>query len=103
MYIVSLLRGNKSAEDHEFRPDGMYCDEVPGTEGLDVALMAGGQEVRWHLPLPLGEPIEMERRLVSVDRKGRGGNPFLLLTVEKSYTTARGRLIAGVTERFIVR
>ncbi|MDW6064481.1 hypothetical protein SAZ11_49250 [Streptomyces sp. FXJ1.4098] len=34
MYIVSLLRGAGGVDQGEFRPDGMYRDEVPGTDGL---------------------------------------------------------------------
>ncbi|MFI0445559.1 MaoC family dehydratase N-terminal domain-containing protein [Actinomadura sp. 6N118] len=101
MYPVSLLRGAPGAEPAEFRPDGMYRDEVPGTDGLDVRLMAGGQDVRWlGRPRP-GERLEVRHVLESVERKGKGAG-FLLLTVAKTYGTERGPLIE-VTERFIVR
>src|SRR2546430_13230185 len=32
MYLVSLLRAAPGAGSGEFRPDGMYRDEVPGTD-----------------------------------------------------------------------
>lgn len=101
MYVVSLLRGAPGADPAEYRPDGMYRDEVPGTDGLDVRLMAGGQDVRWTGEVRPGEVIEMNRALTAVERKGTGEG-FLLLTVEKAYGTARGTLVE-VTERFIVR
>ncbi|GAB3480944.1 FAS1-like dehydratase domain-containing protein [Amycolatopsis cihanbeyliensis] len=100
MFLPSLLRGPAGAEAAEYRPDGMYRDEVPGTDGLDVRLMAGGQEVRFTAPVPADEPVRLTRRLVSVQRKG--STVFLLLTVEKTYT-AGTRVLAEVTERFIVR
>ncbi|XVQ09807.1 FAS1-like dehydratase domain-containing protein [Spirillospora sp. CA-255316] len=104
MYPVSLLRGIPT-DPAEFRPDGMYRDEVPGTDGLDVRLMAGGQDVRWRGRVRPGERVEVRRVLESVERKGtREGEEagFLLLTVAKTYGTERGPLIE-VTERFIVR
>lgn len=101
MYVVSLLRGAPGADASEFRPDGMYRDEVPGTDGLDVRLMAGGQDVRWVGAVRAGDRIELRRTLTGVERKG-SGEGFLLLTVEKTYGSARGTLVE-VTERFIVR
>ncbi|MFG3025497.1 MaoC family dehydratase N-terminal domain-containing protein [Streptomyces sp. NPDC048254] len=101
MYVVSLLRGAPGADPAEFRPDGMYRDEVPGTDGLDVRLMAGGQAVRWIEAVRPGDRIELRRRLTAVERKGSGAG-FLLLTVEKAYGAERGTLVE-VTERFIVR
>ncbi|MGW1208793.1 FAS1-like dehydratase domain-containing protein [Streptomyces sp. NPDC002499] len=101
MYVVSLLRGAPGADASEFRPDGMYRDEVPGTDGLDVRLMAGGQDVRWVGVVRAGDRIELRRTLTDVERKG-SGEGFLLLTVEKTYNSARGTLVE-VTERFIVR
>ncbi|MFC4503666.1 MULTISPECIES: FAS1-like dehydratase domain-containing protein [Streptomyces] len=101
MYVVSLLRGAPGARPEEFRPDGMYRDEVPGTDELDVRLMAGGQDVRWIDTVRPGDRIEMRRTLTAVERKG-GGAGFLLLTVLKTYAAGRGTLIE-VTERFIVR
>ncbi|GAB3969827.1 hypothetical protein GCM10029978_041970 [Actinoallomurus acanthiterrae] len=102
MYVVSLLRGAPGPDDEEFRPDGMYRDEVPGTDGLDVSLMAGGQDVRWLADVRPGDRIEVRRTLTAVERKGRGTG-FLLLTVEKTYGTAERGALAEVTERFIVR
>ncbi|WP_078651187.1 FAS1-like dehydratase domain-containing protein [Streptomyces xylophagus] len=101
MYVVSLLRGAPGADASEFRPDGMYRDEVPGTDGLDVRLMAGGQDVRWVGEVRAGDLIDLRRALTAVERKGVGEG-FLLLTVEKVYGSARGTLVE-VTERFIVR
>ncbi|TDC46542.1 hypothetical protein E1281_27760 [Actinomadura sp. KC345] len=101
MYLVSLLRGAPGADADEFRPDGMYRDEVPGTDGLDVRLMAGGQDVRFRGRVLPGERVEVRRVLESVERKGKGAG-FLLLTVAKTYGTERSELIE-VTERFIVR
>ena len=101
MYVVSLLRGAPGADAAEFRPDGMYRDEVPGTDGLDVRLMAGGQDVRWVDAVRAGDLIELRRALTAVERKGVGEG-FLLLTMEKVYGAARGTLVE-VTERFIVR
>ncbi|MGP4043839.1 FAS1-like dehydratase domain-containing protein [Streptomyces sp. 2A115] len=101
MYAVSLLRGAPGADATEFRPDGMYRDEVPGTDGLGVRLMAGGQDVRWTGEVRPGDRIEMRHALTAVERKGTGDG-FLLLTVEKTYGSARGTMVE-VTERFIVR
>ena len=101
MYVVSLLRGAPGAGAAEFRPDGMYRDEVPGTDGLDVRLMAGGQDVRWVGEVRAGDLIELRRALTAVQRKGVGEG-FLLLTMEKVYGAECGPLVE-VTERFIVR
>jgi acyl dehydratase len=79
----------------------MYRDEVPGTDGLDVRLMAGGQDVRWVGEVRAGDLVELRRALTAVERKGVGEG-FLLLTMEKVYGAARGALVE-VTERFIVR
>ncbi|GGZ63959.1 FAS1-like dehydratase domain-containing protein [Streptomyces bluensis] len=101
MYLVSLLRPAPGPGPDEVRPDGMYRDEVPGTDGLDVRLMAGGQEVRWKDEVRAGDAVDVLRALTAVERKG-SGDGFLLLTVEKTYRAARGVLVE-VSERFIVR
>ncbi|MFF4257796.1 MaoC family dehydratase N-terminal domain-containing protein [Streptomyces sp. NPDC001663] len=99
MYVVSVLRPEPGADAGELRPDGMYRDEVPGTDGLDVRLMAGGQEVRWADDVRVGDRVEVQRALTAVERKRAD---LLLLTVDKKYFAERG-LLAEVTERFIVR
>ncbi|MFF4509305.1 MaoC family dehydratase N-terminal domain-containing protein [Streptomyces sp. NPDC001401] len=100
MYVVSLLRAEPGPDAGELRPDGMYRDEVPGTDGLGVRLMAGGQEVRWTGQVRVGDHIEVSRSLTAVERKSAG---FLLLTVDKSYAAAGRGLLVEVSERFIVR
>ncbi|MFF7467725.1 MaoC family dehydratase N-terminal domain-containing protein [Streptomyces sp. NPDC008092] len=112
MYLVSLLRPEPGAgpgtepgaEPGELRPDGMYRDEVPGTDGLDVRLMAGGQAVRWIGEVRVGDRVEVRRAVTAVDRKRPD---LLLITVEKTYAAERGPLVEvtliEVTERFIVR
>lgn len=103
LYLPSLLRGPEGGADRDYRLDGMFRDEVPGTDGLDVRLMAGGQSLELHRPVPLGEPVVVRRTLDAVQRKGRPGAEFLLLTVGKVYRAARAGAVATVTERFIVR
>jgi acyl dehydratase len=102
MYVVSLLRPAPGADDAEFRPDGMYSDEVPGTAGLFVRLMAGGQEVRWIREVRPGDAIVMRRVLSAVERK-QGSTEFLLFTMDKAYSCAERGILVEVTERFIVR
>ncbi|WP_039803696.1 FAS1-like dehydratase domain-containing protein [Nocardia araoensis] len=103
LYLPSLLRGPEGGVATDYRDDGMFRDEVPGTDGLDVRLMAGGQSIAFHRPAPLGDPIVVRRTLDAVDRKGRPGSEFLLLTVSKVYRARRAGPLATVTERFIVR
>ncbi|EME14422.1 hypothetical protein G419_26054 [Rhodococcus triatomae BKS 15-14] len=103
MYLPSLLRGPRGGLDDEYRTDGMFADEVPGTAGLEVRLMAGGQDIAFHRPPPLGEQIEASRTIERVERKGRPGSEFLLITVTKTYRAATTGVLAAVTERFIVR
>jgi N-terminal half of MaoC dehydratase len=102
MYVVSLLRGAPGPGEDEFRPDGMYIDEVPGTAGLDVRLLAGGQDVRLVAAVRADDVVLVSRALTDVTRK-RGRADFLLLTVRKTYSCAGRGLLAEVTERFIVR
>ncbi|MEU1521397.1 MaoC family dehydratase N-terminal domain-containing protein [Nocardia rhamnosiphila] len=103
LYLPSLLRGPWGARDEEYRADGMFADEVPGTAGLDVRLMAGGQNIDFHRPPPLGEEIEVHRTVDRVEWKGRADGRFVLITVRKSYRAAAAGPLASVTEKFIVR
>lgn len=103
LYVPSLLRGPRGARDDEYRPDGMFADEVPGTAGLDVRLMAGGQDIDFHRAPPLGERIDVDRTVDRVEWKGRGDSRFLLITVVKTYRASGLGALATVTERFIVR
>ena len=103
MHLPSLLRGPDGADSEEYRPDGMFADEVPGTAGLDVRLLAGGQTIEFCSTPPLGEPIEVTRTVCGVDRKGGDGHEFLLITVSKTYRVTGSVTLAIVTERFIVR
>ncbi|WP_067673251.1 FAS1-like dehydratase domain-containing protein [Nocardia miyunensis] len=103
LYLPSLLRGPDGGVDGDYREDGMFRDEVPGTDGLDVRLMAGGQSIAFHRQTPLGDPIAVRRTLDDVACKGRPGSEFLLMTVSKVFRAARAGALATVTERFIVR
>lgn len=103
LYLPSLLRGPDGGLDDDYRADGMFRDEVPGTDGLDVRLMAGGQSIAVHRQVPLGDPVAVRRTLDAVERKGRPGSEFLLLTVSKVYRAETAGDLATVTERFIVR
>lgn len=103
MYLLSVLRGSRGAQDTEYRLDGMFADEVPGTAGLDVRLMAGGQDIDFHRRPPIGEDIEVSRTVDRVQRKGRPGSTFLLISVVKTYRASAAGVLAEVTERFIVR
>lgn len=103
MYVPSLLRGPSGARDDEYRPDGMFADEVPGTSGLDVRLMAGGQDIAFHRTPPLGQRIAADRTVDRIEWKGRDDAPFLLITVVKTYRAIAVGVLATVTERFIVR
>lgn len=103
LYLPSVLRGPEGGVAVDYRADGMFRDEVPGTDGLDVRLMAGGQSVTFHRPVPLGDPITMHRTLDSVERKGEPGSQFLLLTVSKVYRARSAGDLTTVTETFIVR
>jgi len=103
MYLVSLLRGPGPAGQEELRPDGMYRDEVPGTDGLDVLLMAGGQRLTWHAPLLPEQELERTHRLDSVHRKGRRPAEFLVLVVHKTWSTPRQGLVVEADETFLVR
>jgi len=103
MYLVSLLRGPGHPRPGELRPDGMYRDEVPGTDGLDVLLMAGGQDLTWHRPLRPDEYVEQTRELVSVRCKGRAPTQFLVLEVAKRWSTAGHGVVVEATETFLVR
>lgn len=103
MYVVSLLRAAPGRVDEDLRPDGMFRTEVPGTDGLAVRLMAGGQDVTFHRPCLAGDYVDVSRTLIWVERKDGKSGKFLLMTVAKTYT-ARGRgIIATLNERFIVR
>lgn len=103
LYLPSLLRGPDGGLVADYRVDGMFRNEVPGTDGLDVRLMAGGQTVTFHRPVPLGDPITVRRSLDAVERKGLPGSDFLLLTVAKTYRASGAGDLATVTETFIVR
>ncbi|MGI5220358.1 hypothetical protein [Nocardia sp. CA-290969] len=103
LYLPSLLRGPAGARDEEYRPDGMFADEVPGTAGLAVRLMAGGQSVEFHRATPLDEDIEVRRTVERVEWKGRGSSRFVLVTVGKVYFASTAGPLVSVTEGFIVR
>lgn len=103
MYLPSMLRSPRGAFDQEYRPDGMFRDEVPGTDGVDVRLMAGGQKVNFLGPAPIGENISVGRVLDTVEIKGSAPGEFLLLSVTKTYRGEASGTFAEVIERFIVR
>lgn len=102
MYLPSLLRGPDGAATAEYRPDGMFADEVPGTAGLDVRLLAGGQTIEF-CSTPARRALEVTRTVNGVDWKGSDGGEFLLITVSKTYRVTGSVTLAIVTERFIVR
>lgn len=103
MYLPSMLRGHAGGIDEEYRTDGMFADEVPGTAGLDVRLMAGGQSLEFFAAPRVGETVESIRSLGSVAVKGRPGSEFLLLEMVKDYVSSGVGVLARVRETFIVR
>lgn len=103
LYLPSTLRGPEGARDQEYRSDGMFADEVPGTAGLAVRLMAGGQSIDFRRATPLDEEIEVRRTVERVEWNGRGSSRFVLITVGKAYHAAAAGHLVSVTEGFIVR
>ncbi|WP_072803194.1 FAS1-like dehydratase domain-containing protein [Rhodococcoides yunnanense] len=103
MYLPSILRGPEGGRDDEYRPDGMFADEVPGTTGLDVRLMAGGQSLDFVAVPTAGDVITVERTMATVERKGKPGAEFLLLVMSKVYSSSTSGPLAHVRETFIVR
>jgi len=103
MYLLSMLRGHESGEDADYRSDGMFVDEVPGTRGLSVRLMAGGQAVDFVRDPVVGETVEACRVLDAVTVKGRPDAPWLLLEMTKEYVSSGAGTLALVRESFVVR
>ncbi|MBY6411866.1 hypothetical protein HQ346_09775 [Rhodococcus sp. BP-252] len=103
MYLLSMLRGHQGGVDDDYRPDGMFADEVPGTAGLDVRLMAGGQAIEFLAEPVVGETVDAVRNLDAVTVKGRTGSQFLLLETVKDYVSSGAGTLARVRETFIVR
>lgn len=103
LYLPSMLRGHQGGEDADYRSDGMFADEVPGTRGLTVRLMAGGQTLDFVRDPVVGESVDAVRTLDAVTVKGRADAPWLLLEVAKEYVSSGVGILAYVRESFIVR
>lgn len=103
MYLLSMLRGHEGGMDSDYRSDGMFSDEVPGTEGLNVRLMAGGQSIEFIANPVVGESVRATRYLDTVTFKGRESMEFLLLEMVKEYISSGVGMLARVRETFIVR
>ena len=79
--------------------DQMRTDGIFRGDGKRIALnvkrvMFGGQEWEFLAPAYVGDTITVETRLRGLDEKEGGSGPFVLQTIETTYTNQDGEVVA---------
>jgi len=88
--------------------EALRADGLPRASGTPVRLHAkrvlyGGEEWDYHAPVYPGDIVTAETRLASLEEKSGGSGPFVLTTVETTYTNQAGEIVAVVRGKRIAR
>jgi acyl dehydratase len=88
--------------------EALRADGLPRSSGQPIRLQAkrvlyGGEEWEYHGPVHPGDTITSETRLASLEEKTGDSGPFVLTTVETTYTNQHGEAVAVVRAKRIAR
>lgn len=88
--------------------EALRADGLPRSSGQPIRLHAkrvlyGGEEWDYLGALHPGDTITAETRLASLEEKRGGSGPFVLTTVETTYTNQDGEAVAVVRAKRIAR
>lgn len=106
LFVANVTSWDGTPVEAALRADGLAATESPGTAGLDVAQVHGGQRIELGEPLVAGTTVEVARTLLGAEpKRGRSG-VFVRLHQRADLTADVGgqrRLLARVEETIIVR
>lgn len=85
------------------RGDGLPRDSGPPIRLHVKRVLYGGEEWDYLAPIHPGDTITAETRLASLEEKSGGSGPFVLSTLETTYTNQQGEAVAVVRTRRIAR
>jgi acyl dehydratase len=85
------------------REDGLPRDSGPPIRLHVKRVLYGGEEWEYHGPVHAGDTITAETRLSSLEEKTGSAGPFVLTTVETTYTNQVGEAVAVVRAKRIAR
>jgi acyl dehydratase len=77
----------------DLREDGTFRARTATSTGLK-RVMFGGQEWDWVAPVHVGDEITATQRLASIEEKSGRKGPFVLTTMETTFTNQHGDVVA---------
>ena len=91
-YLNYVVAANQPVS--EMRTDGLFRSGGPRIALNVKRVMFGGNEWDFLAPAYVGDTITVETRLRGLEEKQGGSGPFVLQTVETTYTNQDGEVIA---------
>ncbi len=85
------------------RSDGLYKGRKQGVPLRVKRVMFGGQEWDFLAPVLVGDTIRAEMRVKSVEQKAGDSGPFVLTTLETTYTNQDAEVVARTRQVSIAR
>ena len=85
------------------REDGLWKDAGPPLRLHVSRVLYGGEEWEYLAPLHAGDTITAETRLAALEEKTGSSGPFVLVTMETTYTNQAGERVAVVRGKRIAR
>lgn len=91
-YLNYVVAANQPVS--EMRTDGLFRGGGPRIALNVKRVMFGGNEWDFLAPAYVGDTITVETRLRGLEQKEGGSGPFVLQTVETTYTNQEGDVVA---------
>jgi acyl dehydratase len=85
------------------REDGLWRDAGPPLRLHVTRVLYGGEDWEYHAAAHAGDTISAETRLAALEEKSGSSGPFVLTTIETTYTNQSGELVAILRARRIAR
>ena len=85
------------------REDGLWrATGTPVPLGVS-RILYGGEDWEYRAPVHAGDTVTAETRLASLEEKRGGSGPFVLMTIETTYTNQAGEIVAIARGQRIAR
>jgi acyl dehydratase len=83
--------------------DGLWREGGPPLRLRVARILYAGEEWEYRAPVYAGDTVRAETRLASLEEKTGGAGPFVLMTVETTYTNQAHEVVAILRGRRIAR
>jgi acyl dehydratase len=104
MFVCSMFDHTAGPAERDLRPDGVAPGVFPSVVRPDAALLGGGQEVEFLVPVHLGDTLEVTRSVVGHYRRpSRQFGALEFVVMESRAVNQDGVLAVRIVDTLVVR